>query len=438
MRGETVRLATAVAGAGVVLCVLASGLGIGQAAAASPTPAQAAPAPQQGLKIVVLEGEDGVNVIDKKTAVAPVIEVRDRNDLPVSGASVVFSIGGRGGAAFANGARQITVLTDSVGHATATGLTPVAKGAVQINVRAAFQQQIATATIHQTNFATAAAAAPASSSGGAAGGGTGSGAGAGGAGGAGGAAGGAGSAAAGAGAGLSGAAIGGIVAGAAAAAVVTAKAVSGGGDSSTNGTQSSSPSSPTTPPTVGPPVVSGVAASPTVGLQSGTAFTFTAQGASDPSGALPTFAFDFGDGSSGSGNPATHTYGSAGTFQVRVTVSGRGGSASASTSITVKSLTGSWRGTLSDGGSFPRTFNIVVNLNQNGTSLSGSYSDDVGDSGSVSGSLSGSNVNVSLALLGCVIPAAGQVNAATMVMTGTYPPASSCGVSGGTFSITKQ
>ena len=38
---------------------------------------------QGGLKIVVISGEDAVNIIQQKTAVAPVVEVRDRNDLPV-------------------------------------------------------------------------------------------------------------------------------------------------------------------------------------------------------------------------------------------------------------------------------------------------------------------------------------------------------------------
>jgi hypothetical protein len=42
------------------------------------------------LKIVVIEGEGGVNIIDKKTAVRPVVEVRDRNDLPVAGVAVRF------------------------------------------------------------------------------------------------------------------------------------------------------------------------------------------------------------------------------------------------------------------------------------------------------------------------------------------------------------
>lgn len=44
------------------------------APAASPQPA-ATPA----LRIVVLEGEDAVNIIQQRTAITPVVEVRDRN-----------------------------------------------------------------------------------------------------------------------------------------------------------------------------------------------------------------------------------------------------------------------------------------------------------------------------------------------------------------------
>ena len=44
-----------------------------------------------GFRIVVLEGEDSVNIIAQGTAVPTLVEVRDRNDLPVAGASVLFS-----------------------------------------------------------------------------------------------------------------------------------------------------------------------------------------------------------------------------------------------------------------------------------------------------------------------------------------------------------
>jgi hypothetical protein len=130
------------------------------------------------LRVVVIEGEDAVNIIQQKTAVRPVVEVRDRNNLPVSGALVTFSIEG-GKAATFGGASTLTVATNAAGQAAVTGLTPSAAGAFQIQVSAAFQGQVATATIAQTNVLTAAqaAAAGAAGSGGSAGGGAGGGAG---------------------------------------------------------------------------------------------------------------------------------------------------------------------------------------------------------------------------------------------------------------------
>jgi hypothetical protein len=120
---------------------------------------------QPALRIVVIEGEDAVNVIQQKTAVAPVIEVRDRNNLPVPGVLVTFSIEGGKAASF-GGASTLTVATNAAGQAAVTGLTPSAAGAFQIQVQAAFQGQLATATIAQTNVATAAQAAAAGGGGG--------------------------------------------------------------------------------------------------------------------------------------------------------------------------------------------------------------------------------------------------------------------------------
>ena len=121
------------------------------------------PAPQTAraaaLTIVVIEGEGAVNIIQQKTAVAPVIEVRDRNDQPVSGAVVRFAI--QKGRATFNGARTLTATTDALGRATATGLTPTGSGPLQIGASAAFQGQTAAATIAQTTVATAAEASSA-------------------------------------------------------------------------------------------------------------------------------------------------------------------------------------------------------------------------------------------------------------------------------------
>ena len=86
--------------------------------------------PALPLKIVVLEGEGAVNIIQQKTAVRPLIEVRDRNNLPVAGASVTFSIGGGGqGAVFAGGAQTLTVTTNAAGHTAASGLSAVSRAA---------------------------------------------------------------------------------------------------------------------------------------------------------------------------------------------------------------------------------------------------------------------------------------------------------------------
>jgi hypothetical protein len=119
------------------------------------------------LRIVVLEGEDAVNVIQQKTAVRPLVEVRDRNNVPVAGASVTFTVGSGQPAAFAGGAQTLTVTTNASGQAAATGFSATGPGAVQIQVQAAHQGQIATAAISQPNFATAAAAAAAGATAGA-------------------------------------------------------------------------------------------------------------------------------------------------------------------------------------------------------------------------------------------------------------------------------
>jgi hypothetical protein len=123
--------------------------------------------PPAPFKIVVLAGEDSVNVIQQKTAVAPLVEVRDRNNNPVSGAVVTFAIQGGKAAAFQGGAATMTVTTGAAGQAAAAGLTPLATGAVNISVSAAVQGQVVTAAITQVNVLTAAEAAAAASASGA-------------------------------------------------------------------------------------------------------------------------------------------------------------------------------------------------------------------------------------------------------------------------------
>jgi PKD repeat protein len=305
------------------------------------------------LRIIVLEGEDAVNLIDKKTAVKPTVEVRDRNDLPVAGALVRFAIRGRA-AAFNSGVRELSLTTDTIGRATVSELTPLGKGAVEIQVNASYQGQTAAATIHQTNFVNAAQAAqagkmPAQSGQSASTGSTGTTTATTTAG-----------AAGGAGGGLSGLAIAGIVGGAAAG-TAAAVAVTRSGDST---------------PDVPAPTVSSVSISPTgAGIAGATTFTFSAQGTNPAAGTVTT-TYDFGDGTTGTGATATHVYNSPGTFTVRVTVANsRNQTAAASTAITIVTLSARWAGNYPDNVVEGGAGSFTLTATQSGRTLSGTFVD---------------------------------------------------------------
>jgi hypothetical protein len=233
------------------------------------------PAANNALRIVVISGEDAINIIQQKTAVNPIVEVRDRNNLPVSGVAVTFNVGGQG-ASFAGGASTLTVTTNAAGQAVVTGLTPTAAGSVTINATAVVNGQSIAATITQTNFATAAEAASAASS---AGGASGSGGGATG-GGTSGAAGGAG----GAGGGISGTTLG-IIGGVGAAAAGGLAAASGGGSDSPATSTGTSGNTGTGSAPTGPAAPSG----PSIGgTYNGTINgSFTSTGTSTSTGIAP-------------------------------------------------------------------------------------------------------------------------------------------------------
>jgi hypothetical protein len=84
--------------------------------------------PSSGLRIVVIDGEDAVNVVQQQTAAAPVVEVRDRNNQPVSGVVVKFAI--RSGRAMFSGARSlaVTIAQTNVMTAAQAATTPAAAG----------------------------------------------------------------------------------------------------------------------------------------------------------------------------------------------------------------------------------------------------------------------------------------------------------------------
>jgi len=110
------------------------------------------PEPRGPLQIVVIEGQDGINILKKKRAVQPVVEVRDGRNTPISGASVTFSSPTDGpSVTFSNGLRSISVLTDATGRATVDGLKPLSLGQFQLTVESSFRSLSATATISLTN-----------------------------------------------------------------------------------------------------------------------------------------------------------------------------------------------------------------------------------------------------------------------------------------------
>jgi hypothetical protein len=198
---------------------------LAQLRAAADPPQDAKP---QQLRILILEGEGAINNIRQRTARDPLVQVVDENDRPIAGAAVTFLLPSQGASGtFANGARSLTILTNSQGTASAAGLTPnTVAGNMSIQVSASYQGQVTSATISQVNAVSGAAATTA-------------GAGAG----------------AGAGGGISGATIG-IIAGIAAAAAVGVAVGLGGG--SNGGSPGPTPTPrPSATVTIGSPTVGG-------------------------------------------------------------------------------------------------------------------------------------------------------------------------------------
>lgn len=119
------------------------------------------------LNIVIVEGEGAVNNARQRVARDPIVQVEDENRKPVAGAAVVFLLPNQGaGATFANGARSLTVLTDSNGQAVARGLEANRlTGQYQVRVTASAGGQTASISIGMSNIAVAGAGAAAGLSG---------------------------------------------------------------------------------------------------------------------------------------------------------------------------------------------------------------------------------------------------------------------------------
>jgi hypothetical protein len=115
--------------------------------------AQSSPALVKNLRIVPLEGEGAVNQISTRIATAPVVEVRDENDLPVEGVQVTFQLPSSGpGATFGDGQHTLMTVTNSRGQAMARGFEiNSVPGAFSIRITASLQSLKAAYIMTQTN-----------------------------------------------------------------------------------------------------------------------------------------------------------------------------------------------------------------------------------------------------------------------------------------------
>jgi hypothetical protein len=113
-----------------------------------------APAPTvESLKVLVLEGDKSINNTSRHIGIQPVVEVRDENDRPVEGATVIFRLPPSGpGGTFPNNSPTLRVGTNAQGQAAASGFVPNDQtGRFEMHVTASYQNRTGETTITQTN-----------------------------------------------------------------------------------------------------------------------------------------------------------------------------------------------------------------------------------------------------------------------------------------------
>jgi hypothetical protein len=119
-----------------------------------PLLAQQPPPPAGQITITVLEGEGGVNNINKPAVQNLIVQVQDEKSQPVAGADVVFNLPAQGaGGAFPDGSKVLMTRTDDQGRAVARGFKPNnATGKIEIPVSASIAGRTAKAVITQFNM----------------------------------------------------------------------------------------------------------------------------------------------------------------------------------------------------------------------------------------------------------------------------------------------
>ena len=118
------------------------------------TPAQTQPAGavQGRLNITVLEGDKSINSISLLHSTAAVVEIRDENDFPVEGATVIFTLPSGGSAGtFNQSGLSYTAKSDVSGQAAAPPVVPKSPGKFEITVTATLGNRKGQAVCTQTN-----------------------------------------------------------------------------------------------------------------------------------------------------------------------------------------------------------------------------------------------------------------------------------------------
>jgi hypothetical protein len=104
------------------------------------------------IEIIIVEGEGATSSVRQLVTRDPVVRIEDDDHRPVAGVAVVFAlpVSGTSGE-FANGSKNLTIVTDSSGLAAAHGLkTNEVPGRLQIHVTASYHGLRARALINQS------------------------------------------------------------------------------------------------------------------------------------------------------------------------------------------------------------------------------------------------------------------------------------------------
>jgi hypothetical protein len=117
----------------------------------------AAQQPEPPYQLIVLRGENAQNNVKKGRATKQVVEVRDRNNKPVAGVLLTFSLPKSGASGvFVDGSQVTTVTTGPTGQAAVTMQPNSVAGSFNIEVSGNVGGQPVNGQIAQTNAAAAA------------------------------------------------------------------------------------------------------------------------------------------------------------------------------------------------------------------------------------------------------------------------------------------